>query len=38
MVEVLVEVLGSSVALEQVANFWCGLNDVELRSIILTGP
>lgn len=33
--EVLVEVLGSLVALGTVAGFWHGLNDVEPHSVIL---
>lgn len=36
VLEVLVEVLGSSAALGPVAGFWRGLNDIELRSVILT--
>ena len=34
--EVLVEVLGSLVALGTVAGFWHGLKDVEPHSVILT--
>lgn len=36
VLEVLVEVLGSSVTLGPVAGFWSGLNDLDLPSVILT--